>query len=350
MAVDDNGQTGALGRGPCTAQSCEAAAQRWLQSVDPARAFAPTFVSSSCRPADLGPASSDTLGQIHCRCETAEGAPFLIQATDALPIAPDSCALRGRGGSCIARHYEIPACQPDVPSSCQATCDLIQQRMAEDASKIIDAEVRFAECAQLSPDGENASWGDDAPEGSCRFVAAINGQCYTNDDSGGFLSRTPYDCAEADRDIVLASARAAQPEPVPVSAGDPPAVDSSGWIWNVACPSSLAELCADGGASGRPCVRDWTTASDPATWCAEPNFSDVSIWPPCKGHRVVSLFGSTTSLGPSTFLFYYYDATTGELLHVDSNGVPSVSTCVAGVSGSRYDVFGCEPPTSTTCR
>jgi hypothetical protein len=112
----------------------------------------------------------------------------------------------------------------------------------------------------------------------------------------------------------------------------PPYVGDSGWEWNVNCPRSIDGLCAGGET---PCVRDWADASKPATWCAVSTVEAINFLGSCGGYWVVLVFGKANSA--TDFLEYHYDVFTGKLVRVDSDAIPSVTQCVAGVSGAHLD-------------
>jgi hypothetical protein len=191
-----NGQPGSLGYA-CYASDCAAYTRDWLASLEPPQVIT-EFSRATCRPPDLGPARNDTRGTLYCQCQTANQSSVLV-AKSGSPELP--CVARGRGGTCLVLDSEITECSLDEPDSCQSTCQLLQRRLAEDAAKKFDAQVRFANC--VTQDGWLAG---NTMGGDCRFVARINGQCYTNDAPGFFLSSTPHDCALSDRQIVYPDA------------------------------------------------------------------------------------------------------------------------------------------------
>jgi hypothetical protein len=129
-----------------------------------------------------------------------------------------------------------------------------------------------------------------------------------------------------------------QPPPV-VDAGSDGRYDIvviNGWQWDVNCPLSIDEFCAQQDIAGARCIRKWSDAMVRTNWCGG-GIDFVGVLGECHGYLVAE------ALGSGAFFTYYYDATTGDLVHVDSDAIPSFTKCVAGVSGSRFDVFGCGP-------
>jgi hypothetical protein len=120
-------------------------------------------------------------------------------------------------------------------------------------------------------------------------------------------------------------------------AGSPP---TGMWTWDLECPSGVADYCERDGAV---CVANWSEAKSLASWCDDPNVSAVALASSCKGYDVVSAHGiDATGDNPNLFNTYYYDEISGDLVHIDSNRVPSHTQCVAGDSGTQLDIFGCE--------
>jgi hypothetical protein len=107
-----------------------------------------------------------------------------------------------------------------------------------------------------------------------------------------------------------------------------------GWKWNVSCPQTIDEFCDDTASTTTPCIKKWSDASLPATWCSQGLAPTMIGY--CHGYWAVSVFPE------SKFTTFYYDVGTGNLVHVDSNAIPSFTQCIAGVSGSRFDIFGCD--------
>lgn len=129
----------------------------------------------------------------------------------------------------------------------------------------------------------------------------------------------------------------------PVACPSDIVVGQNGWRFEVACPTSVAHFCAQSASGAAPCILDWSDASRKEAWCSKPGVTAFVYIPACKGFNAVSVFGDTP-VGSEHQLFntYYYDLQSGDLVHVDSNAIPSFSQCVAGECGSVYDIFFCE--------
>lgn len=124
------------------------------------------------------------------------------------------------------------------------------------------------------------------------------------------------------------------------SGGSGIVVGENGWRWNLDCPRTLAEYCA---LDGAVCLTNWDEGSSVDDWCAHSNVTALSLAANCNGYDQVSVFGVDAIGGASEmFNVYYYDLTTKQLVHVDSNSVPSYTQCVAGESGTKLDGFGCQ--------
>jgi hypothetical protein len=209
---ESNGQTGSL-EYACTDADCARLAKKTLDQLAPSPP--PTFVASACHEPDLGPARSDTLATYYCSCTAADGGTAIFSA-DAQNFAgvggapgdggPGGvCIYRGRGGFCVLGTSDVPMCDPGDPNSCRPACDVLQRRLAEDATHVTKdfsgATVRFARC--VSP----TTW-TNTRFGLCRIVIATNNACYTNDDPGFSLTDTPHDCSLSDEEIVFPGAPA----------------------------------------------------------------------------------------------------------------------------------------------
>jgi hypothetical protein len=187
-ACQSNGQTGSVGY-YCSDTECAASAQAFLESLDSSRSYAPTFTGSICQ--DHPAVQGDT---IHCQCLLAGVAPWELKKTG-MPNLP--CVARGRGERCILLDSEITYCDPADTNSCKDACDLLQSRLAEDATRTYDAQVRFARCVTSD------NWlSGETGGGFCEVIARINGQCYGTAAYSGILAwEFPQDCALSDQQI-----------------------------------------------------------------------------------------------------------------------------------------------------
>jgi hypothetical protein len=88
----------------------------------------------------------------------------------------------------------------------------------------------------------------------------------------------------------------------------------------------ISQACADGAlpASGYECGT-WSSAKQPATWCATNRPSQLAISTDCDGFDIVTLSGLDTST------FYYYDTQSGDLVGIEFRGSPYPGPrCIAG--------------------
>jgi hypothetical protein len=122
-------------------------------------------------------------------------------------------------------------------------------------------------------------------------------------------------------------------------------VDATAEEMAAAACQTIAEFCSiDGGLAEYRCVRDWSAAQNPKSWCdSSGGRNAVFIFENCGGHDIVVESATDTSV------FYYYDTTSGQLIGVESHvQVAPRVRCVAG-SPAGVELSGCEdggPPSS----
>ena len=117
--------------------------------------------------------------------------------------------------------------------------------------------------------------------------------------------------------------------------------------WLVVFAFLVATGCSDGsktsacqsidsfcGAQSTACVRDWSLAQQPSTWCSRqtdggaigPNGESVFIQADCDGFNFVYLVGVDNGT------YFYYDPRSGQLVGVGGAvGSPGGKFCIAGV-------------------
>ncbi len=157
-------------------QVCIDEAERQLKPFgDTARA--PSIVDRDC---DYGGVILETtsVSGTFCNCEQDDGRVTMLG-----PVGL-GCFVYGRAGDCLLSDDDFSGCEPDDASSCEASCQLLEERLASDADKTFDTEVIEAVCNG----------------GSCTNVVRIGEQCYVD---GSNSQGRAYDCdagAEAIRE------------------------------------------------------------------------------------------------------------------------------------------------------
>ena len=177
---DGGGPVGAVG---CyTDEDCEVTCSGFIEGLD-----APTrpleVVSAACTMTSFVPSPPAA----SCDCA--------VEGGGSVPLSsgyPDACLRYGRDRSCIYRRDEFPGCDVDDPTSCDAACADLEDRMRADAERVYDAEVRYAACRDYD----------------CDCILRMSDGCYVQWD----IHR--YDCALSNAEMLADfSRRHGQPFP-----------------------------------------------------------------------------------------------------------------------------------------
>jgi hypothetical protein len=113
-----------------------------------------------------------------CQCQLQGGGTLLIGPTGV------ACSLASRGGGCLWDTTQWPACDPASKISCVGTCYDAEGRLAIDAARVFESEVRLARCGQVY----------------CDIVVRVEDRCYVRSPS----ESPAYDCALSDDQIIAA--------------------------------------------------------------------------------------------------------------------------------------------------
>jgi hypothetical protein len=113
------------------------------------------------------------------------------------------------------------------------------------------------------------------------------------------------------------------------------ACSTSGDKGDASSCQSVDEVCAADGGWNYLCVRDWSTAQRPSTWCGGYPNASVVLYPNCGGFNVAVA-------GPisDTSTWYFYDVTSGALVGIEFTGNGGAS-CIAQDTASSLPVAHC---------
>ncbi|HXK16928.1 MAG TPA: hypothetical protein VNG33_03970, partial [Polyangiaceae bacterium] len=190
-APQGSGQTGSIGpsNDECTvAADCD---QQLAAEVAGLREPAPASVSfSNAECINLGVVGGAS-GPA-CACHVAGGDGTLAVG----PVGGDCFAL-GRGGDCLWPGSDFDGCQVGEASACDATCADLEQRLADDAAKKLDAESVYDTCR----------------ENTCHGVVRIGERCFADH---SYTEGRSYDCPLGGEAILAAHDADAMPAEKPL--------------------------------------------------------------------------------------------------------------------------------------
>ncbi len=165
------------GQGP---EECEDAAVCVEQVESELASFsepssAPSIRDQRC---DFGGVMLETVSASgsYCECEHDDGRTSLLG-----PVGL-GCYLYGRAGDCLFSDADFSGCDRDDDASCEASCQLLEDRLAADAAQTFDTEVLEAIC-----DG-----------GRCTSVVRVGERCFVD---GSYEQGRGYSCDEGADDI-----------------------------------------------------------------------------------------------------------------------------------------------------
>lgn len=169
LAPDESGQTGSLGPVQCgDAASCQARVQ---ELVDQLQSPAPGPGAVTAKRCTYVFAADQGLQGTRCECDLSDG------RTASLGPQGLGCYMTGRGGTCLLGDEDFTGCDEGETASCEESCQLLQERLEQDAAHPFDVEVLLAECTD---------------EGACASVLRVDDQCFTRD---SLRDGVGYDCA-----------------------------------------------------------------------------------------------------------------------------------------------------------
>jgi hypothetical protein len=129
--------------------------------------------------------SDKTVSGTACACESNDGK---------IVVGPKGagCAAVGRLGECLSNNQDFSGCRVGAADSCASACQALQTARQENAAKVYDVEILYANCSA----------------GLCDRVLRIDGKCYAN---GSHVRGQAYDCTLSPEAIVAAERAARKP-------------------------------------------------------------------------------------------------------------------------------------------
>ena len=174
-----SGQTGSVGATP---DECSAAAdcdRRLADEVLELQGPMPASVSfSGAQCINLGIAGGPSGPACECQLHGASG-------TLAVGPVGAGCFALGRAGDCLWQGSDFDGCQVGEAGACDATCADLEQRLADDAAKLFDAQAIYDACR----------------EHTCHSVVRIGERCFAD---RSYTEGRSYDCAEGGPAILAA--------------------------------------------------------------------------------------------------------------------------------------------------
>lgn len=130
----------------------------------------PSIVASAC---EVGAVMLETrsVSGSFCDCEHDDGRSTMLGPNGL------GCYLFGRGGDCLLSDDDFNGCEVNDPLSCTDACDLLQERLADDAARRFDTRVVEARCQS----------------GACSSIVQIDDQCYVD---GSYEQGRAYSCED----------------------------------------------------------------------------------------------------------------------------------------------------------
>lgn len=167
---DGSGQTGSPESGgyECKLDAeCQATAEAQAEQLRQPSKLVRSFASARCEQLSIV-AGDESRSGLACTCDTGDGGSISVGPRGG------ACQVRGRAGTCLWERFD--GCDASDARSCDAVCTQLEQRYAEDAARMFDAEVEYFDCEK----------------DSCRGVIAIDAACVPTSAIGSGRS---YDCA-----------------------------------------------------------------------------------------------------------------------------------------------------------